>query len=271
MILESLNEKIIAALEDDVVPWRGLYGPPANAVTRKPYDGFTTLVLNVASEKKGFQSRFWATLTEWRGMGAEVQPRPAHVELGTWGTEILKGELPRTLFNLDQIDGYFYALRTDFPAADYKGADKFIRNTGAKIVYQYGTECFYWNPPMDRIIFPLREQLERSLAGPAGFYHTMGHELTHWSQPRLNWHHSDEAIRELRAEIGADFLCSIFGIPHMPVQPFRKTHMRLLPRWIELMRQDPLMIVQVANDAAKAVEFLLACKTPEPRRSATQS
>lgn len=279
MILESLIERIIAALEAEAVPWRGLYGFPANALTRKPYDPFTALVLNVASLNRGFQSRYWATLTEWRGMGVEVRPRPVHVESGTWGSEILVGELPRTVYNLDQIDGYVYALRTDIPSPDYKGADRFIKSTGAKIIYRLGMQCFYWYPPMDRIIFPLREHMENGRAGRVGFFHTMFHELIHWTSPshRLNWHHGDEAIRELRSEIGADFLCTHFGLPCMPVYPpnggtaFRQTHLRLMPRWIELMGQDPSMIVRTANDAAKAVEFLLACKKPAPRPKATRS
>jgi len=267
MILESLNEQIIAALNNEQIPWRGLYGFPANALTRKPYDPFTALNLNVASLNRGFQSRYWGTLTEWRGMGATVQPRPAQVKLGTWGTHILIGDLPHTVFNLDQIDGYFYPLRTDLPSPDYDAADRLIVNSGARIVYRLGFECFYWFPPMDRIVFPLREQMENGRAGRVGFFHTMFHELIHWTQPRLQWSNQDEAVRELRSEIGADFLCSMFALPHMPVQPFRQTHLRLLPRWIELMRQDPKMIVQVAHDAAKAVAYLLACgKKPEPNR-----
>jgi len=270
-MLEVLNEQIIDAMKDDVVPWRGQYGFPANAISRKPYDPFIALVLNVSCETKGFQSRYWSTLSEWRGMGATVQPRPAHVELASWGTHILEANVPRTLYNLDQIDGYFYELRTDIPSPDYDAADRLIVNSGAKIIYRRGMDCFYWFPPMDRIIFPPRDWLENGGAGRVGFFHTMFHELIHWSGPRLKWHHDDEAIRELRSEIGADVLCSIFGLPHMPVQPFRKTHMRLLPRWIEMMRQDPMMIVQVAHDAAEAVEYLLACKKPEPRPRSTRS
>lgn len=256
MILESLNNRIIKALESGQVPWWGQYGTPLNVITRKPYSGFVQLLLNISAQNKSFQSRYWGTASEWRGMGAEIKHRPKNVELGLWGTEILT-DLPRTVFNLDQIDGYFYNLRIDLPSADYEGADKLIIDSGAKIEYKPTLECYYWHPPQDKIVFPMRERVEKGPAGRVGFFHTMFHELAHFTQPRLNWVNSNQAIRELRAEMCADFLCTHFGLPLMSVYPFRDTHMKYMSKWIDLMRNDHNFIVKIANDAQEACDFLI--------------
>ena len=84
------------------------------------------ILLDLASEKHGFSSKWWATFQQWKSLGGRVMPRPDHVPPGKWGTQIVfwspvtkkvqneDGDLEDdrffvlrlyTVFNVDQVEG----------------------------------------------------------------------------------------------------------------------------------------------------------------------
>jgi antirestriction protein ArdC len=94
-IREQITEKLIAALENNIMPWRRPWsqskntGRPANVTSKKNYSGINPLLLELDAMKKGFHSRWWATFHQWKQLDCRVMKRPDHVEPGQWGTNII--------------------------------------------------------------------------------------------------------------------------------------------------------------------------------------
>jgi antirestriction protein ArdC len=258
---EVITEKIVSALVENKIPWRNDYGFPVNVISRRRYGGVNALLLNIATEQHGFTSPYWATYSQWQAQGRTVRPRPENVAVGKWRTEIA---LPRSdkqlgrwsLFNLDQVDGGFAGLR-NLALADPNQADRVIEATHANINFVHGTVAQYEYPPDDRVTFPLKEQFVQGAGGLAGYYNSLFHELMHWTEPRLGWE-GDERERELRAEIGADFLTTELRLPRLAYE-LRLNHHNFLGRWMDMFCNDPTAIFDIADAAYQAAEYVLGC------------
>jgi len=95
-IRQQITDQIIAALESgSVPPWKRPWrlgknaGAHANVVSRRNYKGLNPILLDLASEKHGFSSKWWGTFNQWRQLGGRVMPRPDHVPPGKFGTQIV--------------------------------------------------------------------------------------------------------------------------------------------------------------------------------------
>ena len=176
-IREQVTTKIIAALEQDLLPWRQMwsganFGSHRNALTGKPYRGVNILLLGLHAAEHGFQSNAWATFNQWKQMGCCVNRRPDAVPPGQWGATLAvyipitkKTEDPEededeeetfwilkkfTVFNANQVSGaaaeQFQAVEqpdTDrHSEPDYEPAEKLIPATGADIRHG-GNRAFY--------------------------------------------------------------------------------------------------------------------------------
>ncbi len=92
---KQITNLIIAALEEDCVPWRRPWslskntGRPANALSKRAYTGINPLLLELHGVLHGFQSRWWGTFEQWKQLGGTVKKRPSHVEAGEWGSKIV--------------------------------------------------------------------------------------------------------------------------------------------------------------------------------------
>ena len=107
-IREQVTQKIIAALEHDLLPWRQMWtgssgGTHCNALTGKPYRGVNILLLGLHAAEHGFCSNAWATFNQWKQMGCRVNRRPDDVLPGQWGATLAvyipitqKAEEPRS-------------------------------------------------------------------------------------------------------------------------------------------------------------------------------
>ena len=132
-IRQTITNQIISALESgNVPPWRRPWrlgknaGAHTNLVSKRSYRGLNPILLDLASEKHGFSSKWWATFNQWKSLGGRVMPRPSHVPPGRWGTQIVfwspvtkkvendQGDLEDdkffvlrlyTVFNVDQVEG----------------------------------------------------------------------------------------------------------------------------------------------------------------------
>jgi antirestriction protein ArdC len=101
------------------------------------------------------------------------------------------------------------------------------------------------------------------LQAPA-YFNTVFHEVSHWSEHRLNWLADPHLptkeryrIGELRATLGASFLCSEIGIPFYHG---KTSHRMFVGTWLELMRADPTLIFRVSEAASEAAKFILSFK-----------
>ena len=88
-IRESVNEKLIEALSNNILPWRrpwsgGNGGRHHNFATNRAYSGVNPLLLEMHNLKHGLASNRWATYRQWESVGCQVKKRPADVPAGQW-------------------------------------------------------------------------------------------------------------------------------------------------------------------------------------------
>lgn len=287
-IRQNVTNQLLEALESGATPWRRPWasdrnaGQSANVVSGKSYRGVNPLLLDMAMTRHNLRSRYWGTFKQWKELGASVKPRPADVNPGKWGTQIVftapvsrrskdgdetddKFWLLRTytVFNLDQVDGESvdrFRVGIDVPEdgtnlPSYGEADELIENTGADI--RYGGDRAFYRPGADFIQMP-----HKHLFANNAFYETIFHELTHWSEPRLEWDRDKHgyAMGELIAELSSVYVCSELCIP---VSESLGNHAAYLGHWIEKMKGDSRFIFRATSQASKSADFLLAFR-PQP-------
>src|SRR6476619_65630 len=94
-IRKDITDRIVAALEGDLVPWRRTWslssnaGRPANVVSKRPYSGINPHLLQLHALRHGFTSKWWGTYEQIRELGGMVRRRPDHVPPGQWGCSIV--------------------------------------------------------------------------------------------------------------------------------------------------------------------------------------
>jgi len=281
-IRQQITDKLIAALENNVMPWRRPWsrsentGRPANVTSKRPYSGINPLLLELDSMKKGFHSRWWATFQQWKELGCCVMKRPDSVQQGQWGTAVVlfrpiekktidaktgdekddKFLLMRTftVFNADQVQGAERFQVTEEPCGqrqpDFEPAEELMRATGADI--RHGGDQAFYSVAGDFIILPNKQRF----VTPGCYYESAFHELGHWSEPRLDFDRKANgyAMGELVAEMTACYLASELDIPN---GESLENHAAYLKSWLEGMRGDASFIFRASTMAAKTTDFLL--------------
>lgn len=288
-IREEITTRIVEALTTGKLPpWRRPWaldqncGSHANVVSGKRYSGVNPLLLEIAAQRHGLNSKWWATFKQWKELGGVVKRRPSNVPEGQWGTQIVyaapitkkriaeDGEEAEskffllktfTVFNVDQVEGtHLDQLRVGNAPLDreqigerFQRAEAVIAATEADI--RHGGNRAFYSPSDDYIQMPHRHQFER----PENYYATAAHELVHWTEPphRLNWSRGEEgyAMGELIAEIGGCFLTTEFGLPTSDDLAQRCSY---LQHWLAAMKGDSSYIFKAATQANKAVEYITA-------------
>ena len=280
---QQITNRIIEALEQGVMPWRRPWrqskntGRPANVVSKRAYSGINPLLLELDSMKKQFNSRWWATYRQWQSLGCCVRKRPANVEAGQWGTNIVffrpiekktidaktgnekdsKFFVMRTfcVFNAEQVEGADKYQCIEEPCGerhgpDFEPAEELMRATGADI--RHGGEHAFYSPAGDFICLPRKEKF----ITPGTYYESAFHELGHWSEPRLDWDRKANgyAMCELVAGMTACFVASELDIPN---GESLENHAAYLKSWLEGMRGDVSWVFKASTQASKTTDFLL--------------
>jgi antirestriction protein ArdC len=284
-IREQVTQKIIAALEQDLLPWRQMWsgsnsGQHHNALTGPAYRGVNILLLGLHAAEHGFHSNVWGTFNQWKQLGCYVNRRPDDVPPGQWGATLAvylpvtkKIEEPDddedkeetfwilkkfTVFNANQVSGaaaeQFQAVEppdTDrHPEPDYEPAEKLIAATGADI--RFGGDRAFYNLAGDLICLPPKA----SFVGSA-YYTTALHELAHWSEVRVGWDRAKNGypMGELIAELASCFLATELGIPN--TEPL-ENHASYIKNWLRAMKDDSNYIFKASRQASKVCDFLLS-------------
>lgn len=279
-----ITEKIIADLEKGVRPWVRPWstGHLAGRVSLPlrhnglPYQGINTLLLWSETVARGFVSPTWMTYKQSAELGGQVRKgetgsmvvyasRFTRTEIDASGEEVERG-IPflkaYTVFCADQIDdlpAQYYgnpAPVTD-PVERIAHADAFFANTGA--VIRHGGNQAFFAPLLDIVQMPPFESFQDA----AGYYATLGHEMTHWvgsdkrldrNLSRYNKDRSFRAREELVADLGGCFLAADLGI--VPELEPRPDHASYLANWLTIVKNDRRFIFAAAAHAQRAVTYL---------------
>lgn len=288
-IRAELTHRIVEALKSGTIPWRkpwrSIPDPvrlPTNFVTKKPYQGFNVLNLQLAAQLAGYPASLWASYNQFRSAGAQVRKgeKATTIILFKPVTKTEKsenGEADKTktwpilktwsVFNVAQVEGEIaekYQVTsaptgTRFVDVDRTEFDQAVAATGADIRYG-GNKAAYHRPPGDFITIPHEEQFHDFPA----FAETLLHECCHWTEFRTGWT-GNYAEGELRAEIGACFLATALGIPN---SSDLTNHTAYVQSWLQALENDPKFIFRASAAASKAADFILNFSRPQQEEEA---
>jgi antirestriction protein ArdC len=283
-LYRDITDKIIAELEQGIVPWVQPWtsgkqpfplGHPVNGLTRRSYSGINILLLWSALEERGFASPYWVTFKQCIAMGGSVRkgekgthvyfadrfvPQKEKARAEKDGDEASSiAFLKRyTVFNAEQCEGLPKGLiATPEPKAEQQivpEAEALIAATCAD--FRIGGDQAFYVPSEDFVRIPH----QAAYTDPINWYRTAFHELGHWTghKTRLDrnlttkFGTQDYAREELVAEMATAFVCASLGI----VPTVR--HADYIGNWLQVLKEDAKAIVRAASLASKASDFLLA-------------
>jgi antirestriction protein ArdC len=291
-IRQAITDSIISALESgNVPPWRRPWklgknaGAHANVVSKRSYRGLNPILLDIASEKHGFSSKWWGTFRQWKALGGRVMARPSHVPSGKWGTSIVfwspvtkkvqndQGDLEDdkffvlrlySVFNIDQVENldHLRAGQSDTGEStviDYQPAEEAVEASvqGMGVSLRYGGGKAFYSPAQDYVQIPPKATFE-SLKE---YYGTVFHELVHATEheSRLNWSRKSRenayAQGELIAELGGVMVSRELGVP---ASDDLSNHVAYLKSWLQAMKNDSRFIIMASAQASKAASYILS-------------
>jgi len=168
-----------------------------------------------------------------------------------------------------KLDRYRALPCTQNTEPDFKPAEDFLSNTGAKTIHR-GDRAIY-REQTDTIMLPPK----RTFASMADYYETRFHEMIHWGirrvksvQKAIKDSKRPYAFEELIAEIGACFLIMEIGVP-MSDQMLEQSQ-SYVKTWLGHMESDPKYIFDAASHASKVVDHLLGFVVRTPVSGLTE-
>ncbi len=293
---EEVAQKIISALESDVLPWVRPWrsspnaGHPASIQSKKAYRGINPLLLDLHSMRHGFTSRWWGTINQWNQLGGRIKRRPDDVAPGQWGARIIyfapvkKKVVDRdtneekedrwmlmrgyTVFCVDQIEGaHLDKFRADNDEignpdfADFAPAEELLQATGFDITHG-GSQAFYRRPePFD--LFPnhtagdsITLPPKASFHSEADYYHTAFHECAHAAEVRTGWDFRQKGYQW--GELAAELGSAMLASElNLPQGDHVTSSARYMKHWITAMRGDSSYVLKAASQASKVTSYLL--------------
>lgn len=278
-IYQAITDKILAAMEQGVLPWRRPFNcsvspVPVNLTTGRPYRGINLFLLNLAAWQLEYPKNVWLTFNQARKLGGHIKKGEASQLVVFWKSHTIieeaKNQEPvekivrvaRTyhVFNVGQCEGISKTNHLAQAAPLGSAAEIYAAYPETKPEVLVGTKALYL-PTRDQVRIPDIAHFET----PAGYYATLFHELIHSTghQIRLDREGITQvgstgeigyAREELVAEMGAAFLCALTEIQTPELTGNSAAY---LQSWLEVFKQDKTMIVKAASQAQRAVDYIL--------------
>jgi len=274
-VYEVVTERIIAALEKGVVPWRmpwrtqGGSNMPRNLQSGKDYRGVNILLLGCM----GFSDPRWCSYKQAGAKGGQVRKGEKSTPVIFWKVLDKKGGKPGeksfilryyNVFNVSQCDWAepLPSLTGDAPAPTFdpiEECERIVLSYKTIPAIDHGGSRACYMPTFDRVCMPAKE----SFGKREEYYSTLFHELTHSTghESRLNrdgimnpirFGSHDYSFEELVAECGAAFLCAQAGI----IDHTLDNSVAYIQNWAKKLKSEPKWIVEAASKAAKAADYI---------------
>lgn len=300
---QEVASNLIKMLEEGGLPaWRkcwqaAVLNSPCNGASKKNYHGINALWLAYKMDKEGWQDTRFYTFKQIKDLGGHVKKgaKGTGVEYWLWhGDTSVKdvevddatGEVKEvekrvkpfsvkyyTVFNAEQCEGLPEVKAPEKPVQAWTSverAENIMQASGVPFFYNTSDDAYY-SPASDEIHLPPRE----NFFDVESFYSTALHELTHATGHASRCNRSQfggfgsalYAQEELRAEIGSVMLCAICNIK--PADQ-NKQHAAYIKSWLKKLKEDPKEIFKAANDAEKAVNWLLDKEAKAEKKAATK-
>jgi antirestriction protein ArdC len=275
---QELTDKIVAALEAGVAPWRRPWDPnacggsttPVNAVTGHRYRGVNLFVLGMSPLAIMSGDPRWCSYRQAAARGWQVRKgekatpvyfyKPIEVE----DSAADNGETRRipmlrvfSVFHTSQIDGVpALALPAPKKTVPERIQDVEVILKASGVPVRIGGDRAFYSPALDVIQMPPDE----AFLGPEQRAVVVLHELAHASGhfSRLNRELSGSfgsalyAKEELRAELTSVAVGSMIGLScDIP------NHASYLQSWIAVLKQDRREIFRAAAEAQRMADYIL--------------
>ena len=271
-IYKEVTDRIIAQMEEGVIPWSKPWIACGKAISRstgKPYSLLNQMLLGRPGE--------YLTFKQCQEAGGKVKKSEKSSMVVFWKwieqedeeTHETK-EVPflryYNVFHIDQCEGITakHTTETTFPdgAEPLEAAQEiiydYLSREGVKLSHQEGDRAFY-RPSTDEVVLPIRKQF----ISTAEYYSTVFHELIHSTGhvKRLNrlskpsfFGTEDYSKEELVAEIGAATLVDHVGLE---TSTSLRHNAAYIQNWLKVLKDDKRFIVSAAGRAEKAVNLIL--------------
>jgi antirestriction protein ArdC len=296
-IREEITQRIVQALEADLLPWRRPWratggsqpGRHSNIASRKPYQGVNPLLLELHAMRLGLLSRWWATFNQWHQIGCNIRKRPHDVQEGHWGCRVVfwkpvtkpslnaqTGEEEDeerffvlrtfTVFSADQIEGEAaerYQVHDDGqPEAvpDFQPAEELIQATGADV--RFGGDRAYYRRPAPAGSFPNHHEGDFIVLPPKATFTPPGAYYETALHELAHWSEArtgwDDKQGYALGELAAEIAsCYVAAELGVPQGERLGNHAAYLRSWLESLRNDRNFIFKAAKQASKVSDLLL--------------
>ena len=280
-IYAEITNRVIAALENGVAPWRKPWvGGSSGCIsyaTGKQYSVLNTLLLGgQAGEfvtykgcvqagghvRKGEKARMVVFWRPYEKIDEETGEITKHFYLKHYSVFHLsqcEGINPRWAVSVTQAS----ALQPD--AAADTVIKEYIERSGVKLTVTKSDRAYY-QPKSDSVVVPELKQYQRV----EEFYSTLMHELCHSTghKSRLNrlsdiaaFGSHEYSKEELVAELGSAFLVNHCGLE---TDASFNNSTAYLSGWLRALKNDKRLIVSAAGAAERAVGLILNQREGEP-------
>lgn len=274
-IYATITDRIIAQLENGVIPWKkpwvtaGVSGMAINYTTGKPYSLLNQMLLGRPGEYLSYKqcSERGGQVRKGEKASMVVFWKPLEVTEEKDGKPVKK-VIPLlkyyNVFHINQCDGIESKHKGELPdvaetVPDAEAVvDGYCTRCGVRRNFEPGDRAFY-RPSTDTVTLPELKQFRSTV----GYYETLFHELTHSTghKSRLDRLEKDArfgndsyAKEELVAEIGA---ASILTMLHMDTEDSFKNNAAYIQSWLKALSNDKRLIVSAAGKAEKAINLIM--------------
>lgn len=279
---EMVTDKIIAMLEQGIIPWEQPWGCSAMAWSGnsgKAYSFLNQLLLADPGKKYKSMQELTDDIRGEYVTFKQAQERGGSVKKGEHGKKVVffkmmekkndDGEVVErwpmlkayTVFRIDQCEGLEQKYNKDndveLNVTAEEVAQGYIDREG--ITYEMGGNSAYYRPSEDKVVTPKPEQFKSA----EEYYCTLFHELTHSTghEKRLNritknaaFGSEDYSTEELVAEIGSASILATLGMENHKTL---KNSAAYIQNWLMALRNDKKMVVVAAGRAEKAIKMVL--------------
>jgi antirestriction protein ArdC len=260
-VKEIVVNKILEKLEEGTIPWQKPWvGTQINYVTRKAYTGVNTLLLDKQGE--------YLTFNQVKKLNGTIKKgSKAHLVVFY---KLLEDEEKEKkfgylryykVFHIDDVEGIESKIEKKIDADNKIDKCEEIINkyTNKPQIRIDSINRACYSPTDDKIEVPKKEQFRNI----EEFYSTLFHELAHSTghQSRLDrfdntstkFASDSYSKEELVAEITTTMICSNTGIENKTLN----NSVAYIQSWIKQIKDDSNIIIQSANKAQKAYEYII--------------
>ncbi len=274
---EIITETIIEKLERGTVPWHQPWSSEAakNLISKRDYRGINVFLLGASR----YANPYWLTFRQAKQLGGHVKKGERSTPMVFWKWLERERDNPDTgeietvstpllryyrVFNVEQCEGIpaekVPALENARDFRPIEEAERVVQEMPQRPIIQHEAAQAFYRPSADVVNMPA----PKLFTGDEEYYSTLFHELTHATghESRLKRLDTDKVAafggkdysqEELVAEMGSAFLYGHCGIAERIID----NSAAYIQGWLRRLRNDKSLVVFVAAQAQKAVDFIL--------------